>query len=250
MKRAVLPVLALLAVVPSAPLQAQQTMNADPGIWGPRVRITPFVGQLPTVSRTERWIVFANGNPSFGDYDVDLGAGPAIGASAEFQVNGPFAMIVSGMYGSRGQTREFSFGDGEFLSGTGSNFLTAKVAAAWRLRETMTELQFRRLTATVFAGPAFIREMPKSDPTLPQALLDGVNHWAANFGVDAEIPLGSKPVSLQLGLEDYYTFWNADAYAARNDRVLTGSGVTTESYLDTDASHAILFRIGLTFWFH
>lgn len=249
MKRAVLAVLALLTVVPAAPAHAQEVLSADPGIWGPRVRITPFVGQMPTVSRTERWTVFHDGVPSYGEFDVDLGSGAAVGASAEVQVDGPFAFIVSGVYANRGETREFSFADGEFLIGRGSNFLMAKAAAAWRLRESMSELQFRRLTATVFAGPAYVREMPKSDPTLPDALQDAVSHWAANIGVDAEIPIGRAPVSIQLGLEDYYTFWNDGGYASRFDRAFAGSGFTTESYLETDSSHAILVRLGLTFWF-
>ena len=72
-------VLALLAVVPSI-VSAQGILTEEP-LWGPRVRLTPFIGVAPTVSRTERWAVQFDGDVSSGEYDVDLGAGPAVGAS-------------------------------------------------------------------------------------------------------------------------------------------------------------------------
>jgi hypothetical protein len=245
MKRAVLTVLAFLAVIPSA-IAAQGTVTSEPQ-WGPRLRLTPFIGQAPTVSRNERWAVSNGAGVSVGNFDVDLGAGPAVGASVEFQAMDRFAIIGSGIFINRGQTREFSFIDSEFYVSEGSNFLVGKLAAALRLRESASEMQLRQLTATIFAGPAIIHERPKDDASVNAALLESVTHWGANFGLDAEIPVGKGPLALQLGFEDFYTFWNTGELAARNDRAFAGLGLTTA--VEADASHMILIRAGLSFQF-
>ena len=247
MKRAAFSVLAFLAVVPSA-VSAQGAVTSEP-VWGPRIRLTPFVGQAPTVSRNERWTVASGGQFQFSEFDVDFGSGPALGASLELLVMDRFAVIGSGMFIARGQTREFSFTEGEFFMSEGSNFLVGKVAAALRLREAMSEMQLRRLTATIFAGPAIVREMPKGDPSLPPALGESVTHWGANVGLDAEVPMGDGPLAIQLGFEDFYTFWNSGELASRNDRALGEAGLTTESALETDQSHMILIRAGLSIRF-
>jgi hypothetical protein len=247
MKRAVFAVLTFVALMPSAS-SAQGMATSEPA-WGPRIRLTPFVGQAPTVSRNERWALVNGDEVSIGDFDVDLGAGPAIGASLEFQVVDRFALIGSGMFINRGQTREFSSIDSEFFVSEGSNFLVGKVAAALRLRESASEMQLRQLTATIFAGPALLHEMPKDDAAVNPALLESVTHWGASFGVDAEIPMGQGPLSLQLGFEDFYTFWNTNELAARNDRAFAELGLTTESALEADASHMILIRAGMSIRF-
>lgn len=246
MKRATLSVLALLAALPAA-AAAQGTMNAREPDWGARVRFTPFVGQVPSVSRSERWVVTSGSNVSFANLDVDLGSGQALGGALEFQLVDRFALIGSGIFVSRGQTREFSYDEGEFYVSEGSNFLLGKLALALRLREAMSEMQLRRLTATVFAGPAIVREMPKDDPSAPAALRGSLTHFGANFGVDAEVPLGQGPMSLQLGIEDYYTIWNTGELEDRNDRAFSSIGLTTQSTLDTDNSHMLVIRAGLSF---
>ncbi len=244
MKRAAFTVLAILAAAPSIG-SAQGVLSSEP-VWGARVRVTPFVGQAPSVSRSERWVVLTGGDISFGEFDVDLASGPALGASVDARLVERIGLIGSVTYISRGQTREFSFLDGEFFVSEGSTFLTGKLALALRLREAESDLQLRRLTATVFAGPALVRESPSSDPSVNPALRGSLNHWAANFGVDGEIPMGDGRLALQLGLEDYYTFWNTTEIARRNDRVFAQSGLTTQSTLESNASHQLLIRLGLS----
>lgn len=246
MKRAVFTVLALLATVPSA-AAAQGTMTEEP-LWGPSARITPFVGVAPSVGRTERWTVSYNGAVSGGEYDVDLGAGPAVGAAFEIQMARRFALIGAGYFVTRGDTREYSQVAGEYITSEGSDFAMGKIALAVRLREAMSEMQLRLLTATVFAGPAYIREMP-SDQGISDALGESLSHWAANFGVDAEIPLGDGAIAIQLGVEDFLTFWNSDAIADRYDAFFGELGLSTESTLETDVSNMIIVRAGLSFRF-
>jgi hypothetical protein len=244
MHRAVFAGLALLAAVPAAAV-AQSMPVAEPSLWGDRIRITPFVGQAGTVSRTEYWTVLVDDAGLSSRFDVDLGAGPAAGASVEIRAVQRFALLLAGTYVSRGRTTEFSLADGDFIQHNGSNFLMAKAAVAMRLREGVSEMQLRRLTATIFAGPAYIREMPKDDFAKDPVLLGGLNAWAVNFGFDAEVPMGNL-LAFQFGIEDYYTWWNADEIARRNDIAFRNDGFNTVSFLEIDPSHMILFRIGLT----
>lgn len=244
MKRGVFAVLALLAAPVPAAAQGLMTGQSP---WGPRFRFTPFVGMAPTVSRAERWVVAYDGDFSAGNYDVKLGAGPLAGASLEVRLIDRFALIGSGYFVKRSETREYSQALQEYIVTEGSDFLVARAALAIRMRENVAQLQKRSVTASVFAGPAYVREMPSAElgPILGQYL----DHWAASFGVDADVPLGGGAVALQFGLEDFYTFWNTTAIASRNDAFFADSGFATQSSLETDASNMVLFRVGLSFRF-
>ncbi|MCI0436734.1 MAG: hypothetical protein L0271_24310 [Gemmatimonadetes bacterium] len=244
MKRVVLAALVAVAALPLVAHSQTVSSTLDRPVWGPRIRFTPFVGVAPAVTRTERWTVVLNGQAAVSDYDVELASGWGAGASLEVLAVERFAFIASGAYVSRGRTTEFSSELEDYLKHEGSNFILAKAGVAVRLREEVSELQLRSLTATVFAGPAWVREMPKDDPFAPPALQDALSYWGFNFGADAEIPLGWRSLSIQGGVEDFYVFWDDDEFAARNDAAL-GSGA--QSVVDTDPSHMWVFRIGLTF---
>lgn len=243
MKRAVT-VLVLLAAAPS--LAAAQGIMTTEAAFGPRVRITPYIGAAPTVSRTERWAIDNGGLVSYGRLETDLGAGPALGLAVDARLADRFGLIFSGNYINRGDTRQYSADDGVFFEAEGSTFLTAKAALALRLFEPQSEMQLRRLTASVYAGPAWIYEMPSDAPSAGPSFTDNISHWAANVGVDANVPFAAGKFELQLSVEDYYTFWNASALAEQIDNASTGQGFTTTSSVEVDNSHMLLIRAGLS----
>jgi hypothetical protein len=244
MKRAVTAAaVALIAFPGFATAQAAAT-SMDAPVWGPRIRVTPFVGHAPAVSRTERWTFASGGQQSTARYDVDLASGWAGGASVEVQLVDALAFIGEGLFVTRGRTREESPDVGDRFEHEGSNFIMAKAALALRLREEVSELQLRTLTATVFAGPAWVREMPKDDDFSDPILLESQSYWGLNFGVNAALPIGWDGVALQGGVEDFFVWWNNDELAARNDALLGGA---TTSLVDTDPSHMWIFRVGLSF---
>jgi len=243
MKRAVLAALVAVTALPVSGHSQGVSSTLDRPVWGPRVRFTPFVGVAPAVTRLERWTVVLNGQAAVSDYDVELASGWGAGASIEVLAVERFAFIASGAYLSRGRTTEFSSDLDDYIEHEGSNFIMARGAIAVRLREELSDLQLRTLTATLFAGPAWVREMPKDDPFAPAVLQDPLSYWGVNFGADAEIPLGWNALSIQAGVEDYYVFWDTDAFAARNDAAL-GNGA--RSVVETDPSHMWMFRVGLT----
>ena len=249
MKRIFLSAMMAIAFLPG--IGAAQSFMPDLGrpAYGPRIRITPFIGQAPSLSRLERWTVTGIGLPGgVNDYDVELASGPAAGVSLEVLVIDRLAFIGSVALVSRGGTREYSSTDAVFYNYGGSNFLLAKGAVALRLNEQVSDLQVHSLTATIFAGPAYIREMPKSDASTPDMLQAAMVHWAVNVGANAEIPLGWDALSLQGGVEDYYTWWNNAEVARRNDAYnRTVNGLTTSTVVEADPSHMWLFRVGLSF---
>ena len=249
MNRAVYSAILAIALLPGFGFAQSFMPDMDRAAWGPRVRITPFVGQAPAVSRLERWTVSGPGGTAATNFDVELGSGPVAGLAIEVLAVDRFAFIGSIAMVSRGRTSEYSTADAEFFEHEGSNFLFAKGAVAIRLREEISELQVRSLTATVFAGPAYIREMPKDDPFADPILLDAMTHWGVNFGANAEIPLGWNSLAVQAGLEDYYTWWNKTEFGRRNDAIFAANGFDTSSIVDADPSHMWLFRAGLSFRF-
>jgi hypothetical protein len=246
MRRVALFALALAGGLPSA--GAAQLNPDEPAVWGPRIRITPFVGQAPRVSRNERWTVMAQAAPANSNFDVDLGMGLAAGATLEVRAIERFSFVASGLYISRGTTREHSASGGGLFEHPGSTFFIGKVGLGMRLREPVSEMQFRRLSASIFFGPAYIIEMPKSDPLARPVFLDRIHHYGMNVGLETEMPLAGR-VALEAAVEDYIVWWNDAESARRVDIAAAEDGFLTTTIIETDPSHMVVLRAGLVFRF-
>lgn len=245
MSRALWVALVAAAVVPSA-ASAQYGTVEDGPVWGERLRVTPFAGVAPRVTRNESLSFLLDGRTYDFALETDIGAGPALGAEIEYRLYDRFSLIGSGVLVSRGEVFETDPSTGEFFARAGSDFLVAKVGLAMRLREPVSDLQLRTLTATIFAAPAFIREMPGDDALLPAAATQAMNMLGANVGVNAAIPTPWRSLAIQLGFEDFLVFWNESALADRNDAIFADAGLLTESSVSADASHMLVFRAGVT----
>lgn len=229
----------------SAAAQTTTDMFQQTRVFGPNLQITPWVGFAAAASRVEYWTILGSSGAVLDDRDVQLAAGLAGGVSVEMKAFDRFAFVAGGAYVSRGRTRE-TLG-GVVYQYLGSNFLMGKAALAVRLRESTSEIQLHNLSATIFAGPAFVREMPKTDAFVPAVMLEPLNHWAANFGADAVFTLPNSRLSFQAGIEDFMVWWNAAELARRYDAVLSQGGTQTDSYVEIDPSHNLVFRAGLSF---
>jgi len=236
MRRVVFSALAGLLAATSASAQLP-TRPIDPG---PRLRITPFVGQAPQFERDERWTLsngMLNGTVAM---QTSFASGSAVGGVLDARLTERFGFVASGVYISRKATVDFETGD----VAPGSNFLLAKAGISLRLHEPISEMQMRQLTASIFAAPALVREMPKEDLSLADPTLDDpINHYGLNLGVETEIPLNGNSIALQLAAEDFIVWWNESELAERLD---AGAGLSG-SVVDTDPSHMWVFRAGLTF---
>jgi hypothetical protein len=245
MSRALWVALIAAAVLPAS-VSAQYGTVPDGPIWGERLRVTPFAGVAPRVTRNESLSVLLNGTSYDFALSSDLGAGPAVGAEIEYRLYERFSIIGGGLLIARGEVFETDQSTGEFLARPGSDFLIAKLGLAVRLREAVSDLQLRNLTATAFAAPAFIREVPGTDLLLPAGAVEAMNSLGVNVGVNASIPLPWQSVAVQLGFEDFMVFWNEGALASRNDAILADAGLLTETRVQADLSHMVLFRAGVT----
>jgi hypothetical protein len=246
MKRLALAAVIAAVLCPTA--GAAQTMyDFERPVWGPRLRVTPFVGFAAAASRTERWTVTSiSGGTSRQQWDVSMAAGPVAGLTVEKQVFERFAVAVSGALVSRGRTVEHQTGDAQLFEYMGSNFLFAKAVGLVRLREEVSEIQVHTMTGSLFVGPAWVREMPKEDSFMSPVRLEPLNHWGLSFGFDAEIPLPFDRLSFTAGLEDYVIWWNTTEIARRNDAVIAANGGESSSFVESGPSHNLLFRAGLS----
>jgi hypothetical protein len=247
MKRLALAALIAAVLCPAAGT-AQTMYDFERPVWGPRLRVTPFVGFAAAASRIERWTVTAinGGGTSREEWDVSMAAGPVAGLTVEKQAFERFAVAVSGAVVSRGRTLEHQTGDAQLFEYKGSNFLFAKAVGLVRLREEVSEIQVHTMTGSLFVGPAWVREMPKQDASMSPVRLEPLNHWGLSFGFDAEIPLPFDRLSFTAGLEDYVIWWNTTEIARRNDALIAANGGESSSFVESGPSHNLLFRAGLS----
>lgn len=241
MKRAMLAAMAAFIFLPRAGA-AQNPAILERPRWGPQLQVTPFVGFGAAVSRVERWRFTGPGGTATDEFAVDLASGPAGGVTFEMQAVERLAVMGSLTFLTRGETLERSRATNQVYRHAGSNFVFAKAALALRLRESVSDLQMHNLSGTLFIGPAFVREMPKSDANAPAVLLEATNYIGASAGLDVVVPLPFDGLTLQAGVEDYYIRWNDAELARRNDAVVPG----IESVVETNPSHNILIRAGIS----
>lgn len=237
----------LVAALPATAV-AQATPLLDPPEWGPRIRATPFVG-FGAAFRSQGSLSVITGDQLFSDsYDFEYGSGPVTGVNLEVRAHRRFSALASVAWSRRGETR-FETIDG-IATDVGSDFWMARVAPAIRLREREAELQFRNLSALLFAGPAVIREQPELNLRSAPEWRDPVTHWGVNFGAEAELPLANDRLAFTAALEDYLIFWDAEAverHLRRSYQAKHGAGAVAEA--DPNLSNLVVLRIGLTFRF-
>ena len=246
MKRHLLVAVTVLAVPATAAAQLPRLLEEG---WGPRVRATPFVGFSPGFESTGFMEVATRSEITSQPYSFSYAPGPVSGLNVDVRVYNRFSVIASGMWTSRGRTRG-SFIDlsGDQYEDSGSDFLTAKLGGSMRFREGDPELQLRRLSATVFAAGAFIREVPEVGILSPSEFTKARNHWGVNFGADGELPLQNRNLAFLFGFEDFVFFWDEFAIRQRlQGRVRESYGREAVAEVDANHSHMFVLRFGLTF---
>jgi hypothetical protein len=244
MKRHLVVAFAALLVVPR--LAAAQA--SDPG-WGPKLRITPFVGISPSFTQAGEAIVLTDAGFRTHDYDLDFASGFGLGIAAEYRLWNRFAVIASGMWSSRGDSELFDFEDELIYEVDGTNLWMAKAALAVRLREVDPDLQLRRLNASVFAGPAIIYDSPKEEAFTPPEAAESNIHFALNMGAEAEMPFSNNKMAFVLGLEDNMIFWDNDNTVGRVASAIRLQHPGAAIAVETNRSHLWVFRMGLAWRF-
>lgn len=218
--------------------------------WGPRLRVAPFAAWAFRLTRTEdTFVTPADGSePYFESHEVELGGGPGVGLIADYRVAGRFSVHGGAALVVRGDTRHFVTRQPDiFWTQEGSNVLVAKLGLGMHLSEPVSELQRRRLSASVFVAPTFMRDMPREDIVFNGETLGASNAFGVNFGFDGEMPLTPK-LALQFGIEDYLVWWDDEELERWADAFWTGTlGEAATTDVSAEPSNNFLVRLGLSF---
>jgi hypothetical protein len=241
MLRSVLAAMAVIAAIPvAASAQAAAVTNDDV-----RLRITPYFALATAVTRLEsRFLVFGSEAEFYGA-EFELGAGYGGGLNIEIAVADPLFVYIDGAFVRRDDSQEYSELEGGTRREVGSNWLMTRAGLGVRLRDPDDVLQLRRVGGSLFIGPAFIRELPRTDPFRSHA--DGMNLFGLNFGLQADVPLWGSGLSLSAALEDNLVWWPDEELGRRNDSVYASVGLDTQTTVSTGATHIVQCRFGLMF---
>jgi hypothetical protein len=244
MVRHVLATLAALVVVPAV-ASAQAAPLPDTDRWGPTLRITPYVGFAPMFTRIEDRLTYHGDAAEFGRVEVEHPGGLTLGLDADYRVHRALGVALGAGFTTRGRNLEFSHAEDEVFEAAGSDFVFARAVATLRLQEPESELQLRRLSAALFAGPVLMREIPAAD--IGRGTGDGMNLLGFGFGGGGEIPLAGPNLLLHVGIDNNVIWWDTTELARRVDAVNAAFGLETWTEIETNVSHLWVLRAGLTF---
>jgi hypothetical protein len=108
--------------------------QSDTG-WGPRLRVTPFVGVSPGIHQNGIATVFSGGSVTDRRYRQDLSSALPLGLNAEYRFWNRFSLIAEGAFASRGNGTLIDFDEEQLWDTDGSNFFLGKADLGVRLRE-------------------------------------------------------------------------------------------------------------------
>jgi hypothetical protein len=237
------------ALVATALLTLPSAAGAQIDIgWGPTVRLTPFLAISPAFTQfNEATIVNGNVAVAVRDIETRFNSGFGMGINAEFRFWDALTLVGTGMWSSRSDGFLLDVADSTRYEIDGTNFWLVKAALGLQLRET-DDLRLSDGYASVFIGPAFIVDDPKSEPTTPMAARKATRQTALNIGAEGEIPFWNDRVAFMGAVEDFIIFWDEDAtgrVSGALERAYDGSRVLVA----TKQSHMWNFRFGIALRF-
>ena len=238
-----------LAGLLALPAVASAQEPLPPGQLPPaRFSVTPFIG-LRVPYTTGNAYLFVGENRSF-IIDEDRGGAPLAGVEGEARLRGPVSLLGSVAFGNGGDhTIRLTSSEGDdqipLIADTPDMWM-GKLALAYRLPEPRPDNRRFHPAGFISAGPALVRTS-WADSDLDG---DGINHWGLNLGVHAATTIGSPRLALNIGLEDFLTFWNTERLA-EHDATLYGQYFEDAADVDFDysSSNLVVLRAGLSFRF-
>lgn len=229
----------------AAPLLAQDYSPTPPA----RLSITPFVGVRTPFVATGTLTLDASGQRSTVGYGQapEQSGGVTAGAEVELRLLGPLSVLGAASYSQVGVPFDVEHrGDA-----VDASLWLAKAALAVRLPEPRRDARRFRPSAVLSAGPALVREDPREVSGTPEGsayreLTKPINHRALNLAAKATAPLSPR-LGVQLGFENFITFWNDAERARRLERVFREEvGVPVSARYASDVSHIFLLSAGLS----
>lgn len=248
MLRRVMPGALAAALLLPVAAEAQTLSSFEPPRPASRVLIAPYGGYIFGVTRSEETFVLTGTDAYFAEHDVELGGGAVVGAVADIRVVGPFSLHAGGAYAKRGQTRHYvSEAPDVYFTQEGSDVLFLKAGIGLHLMESISELQRRSLSGTLFVAPLYMRDSPREEVEHNGETLGESEAWGVNFGFDGQLPITTR-VAFQFGAEDYVVWWDEEELTRWADAFWDLSlGQPGATEVSVGASHNFLVRLGLSF---
>jgi hypothetical protein len=213
-----------------------------------RISVSPWVGYRVGFTQTGQVSTTTNDTTRLSAFENEPAGGLAVGADIDWRVRGPWSVMAGFMttQGVDATSTVVSDGTEEVVASHVNSMWAVKAGVALQLKEQQPDFRIHRPTASIFVMPALVYVDP-DDAGLSGDLDDSYSQLALNFGFKGESPLFSPRVLFQLGMEDYFTFWNEDRPA---ERFVAGSDdATAKAEYDIDPSHLLILRVGLSFHF-
>jgi hypothetical protein len=231
----------------AAPLAAQDLTTPAPA----RLSITPFVGvRTPFISKGS--VTLESGGQRstayFGQTPPEQSGGLTAGAEVELRLAGPLSVLGAASYSRVGVPFDY---DGRSDDVGEASLWLAKASLAVRLPEPRADARRFRPSAVLSAGPAVVREDPREVSGAPEGaayreLTKPINHRALNLAAKATTPLSPR-LGVQLGFENFITFWNDAERDRRLERIFRDEvGVPVLVRYRSDVSHIFLLSAGLS----
>lgn len=253
MNRCVLALFGLFALPIAAAAQRGETVPVVPPreILPPaRFAVTPYLGVRIPYNTGNYVVVSQDGARQF-LVTEERGGGAVVGLNAEARVRGPLSAIVGFGYSGRQQDM-FSVqlpGDSiaaRFITDGPAMFI-AKAGMSYRLPDPSPDNRRFHPSAFVTLAPALVWLDWEDFDGAPREITDNTRHFALNLGVDAASRIGESGWALQIGFEDFLTFWDTDA-VRRRDEFLGASRFNEPVFIDYDytASNILQLRLGLS----
>jgi hypothetical protein len=253
MKRCVLALAGLLALPVCAQAQTGPVYTSEPHpqqLPHSRFSITPFVAARVPYN-TGSFYVFGLENDQDVLVETQREGTPAVGLNADVRVVGPFS-ITGGVAYSGGQQDIYTFGaagdsvpEGRFVTDAPA-MAFAKLGITARLPDPIRDDRRFHPSAFVTVAPAIVYLNHRST-----SAFDDSHHFALNLGADATTRIGRSNFALQLGLEDYITFWRTEEFRARDagffvdDPRFEGDPVGVD--YDYSTGNIFLLRLGVSY---
>lgn len=224
---------------------AQLVTPPDEGATGPQLRVMPWIGYLPAITRTEEWGYPDRGDLSFLDIDMRLGAGTAFGVAVEVPLHGRFGALASAGYAARGNSDFVVLQTGDSRRIDGNNVLLGRAGFSWHLPDEVSDLVVRRIGASAFAGGAVMYERPRDRFGLGDALVSAT-HYGIVFGFALERNFGDR-FGVHVGVEDNMMWWDEAALASVPFEYFGRPGDSPAATpVDAGMSHVWMLRAGFS----
>lgn len=184
------------------------------------------------------------------------GGGAALGVNAEMQLTGPLNLVTGVAYSmaNEDELTVSTVGDDPTItrwSSDGPEVWFFKAGLQYRLPDPIPDNRRFHPAAYITVAPSLVvMDHPDFEGLDNDDVTGTTRHFGLNMGVDAVTAIGSRGLSLSLGLENYLTFWDEDRVRVR-DEVLLGGLFQEPVQINYDAGTAniLMLRAGVSWRF-